>query len=405
MTVANPRPGRMTAAVAPAVMREMNQRLLLTKLFDDGPATRPQLAHAAGLSQPTVFAALDDLERAGLVRRTGRPIKPQGRPAAVYEANPDAGRVIGVDIGRSWIHIAVADLSGQIHVEQNESNTARSADALVELVVAGVAKASSQVSPAHPSPQTHIVIGSPGVLDPGQGRVLYAANLPGWHRSGVAHALSERLGGSVTIDNDANLAALAEHTYGAAQGVNDFAYIHIGTGLGLGLILDGQIYRGHRGAAGEIGYLPIGGDIPRTRPGQPMRGMLEEVLAADAIVRRAKAAGIPGKVTAERVFQLARIGDPIGCQVIAEEGKHLAQLLAAISAFIDPELIIVGGGIGQNLDLLLPTATESLSLLTPMHSSVVTSTLGQDAVVRGTIARGVTITRELAFQDGIAQAG
>ena len=404
MTVVSPGHGQLMAAVGPTVMREMNQRLLLTKLFDDGPATRPRLAQLAGLSQPTVFAALDDLERAGLVRQTGRPLKPQGRPAAVYEANPSAGQVIGVDIGRSWIHVALADLTGQIHAEQTEPNTAGSADTLVELVVASVSRIKNQVHTRR-QPRTHTVIGSPGVLDPGEGRVLYAANLPGWHRSGVAQALSEQLGGSITIDNDANLAALAEHSYGAAQGVDDFAYIHIGTGLGVGLILGGQIYRGRRGAAGEVGYLPIGGDRPQTLSGQPMRGMLEEVLAADAVVRRARWAGLTGKVTAERVFRLAREGHPIGRQAVAEEGKHLAQLLAAVSAFIDPELIVVGGGIGQNLDLLLPTAIESLSLLTPMKPSVVVSALGSEAVVRGTIARGVTLTRELVFREYIAQAG
>lgn len=403
MTAIGVGPRRPAAAVAPTVMREMNQRLLLTTLFADGPATRPQLAKVAGLSQPTVFAALDDLERAGLVRQTGRPIKPQGRPATVYEADPEAGQVVGVDIGRSWLRIAVGDLAGCILAERTEPNTARSADALVELVVSLVEKAKDELVLSRRPRRTHTVIGSPGVLDQSSSRVLYAANLPGWHRSGVAQALTERLGGSVTIDNDANLAALAEHTHGAGRGVDDFAYIHLGTGLGVGLVLNGQIYRGHQGAAGEVGYLPTGDAPLRTRSGRSSRGMLEEQLAADAVVRRARAAGMTGRLTSARVFELARAGNPLAQDVVVEEGRHLAHLLGAISAFIDPQLIVVGGGVGQNLDLLLPPAREELNRLIPMEPNVVASELGPDAIVQGAIARSVAITRELVFQEATDQ--
>ena len=388
----------LTPAVAPSLLREMNQRLLLDKLFTDGPSTRPQLAKDAGLSQPTVFAALDDLERVGLVRQTGRPIKPQGRPAAVYEANPTAGHVVGVDIGRSWLHLAVADLAGTVLAELDAKNPARSADALVDLVATLVHDVTA-VAELKLGAITHIVIGSPGVLDQRRGGVLYARNLPGWHRSGLAAALTERLGGSITIDNDANLAALAEHTHGAAQGVDDVAYVHIGTGLGVGLILEGHVYRGHTGAAGEVGYLPIGEQPPRT--GRPHRGMLEEEMAADAIVRRAKAAGMTGRITAETVFRSARTGDPAALAAVDEEAKRLAQLVASISAFVDPELIVIGGGVGSNLDLMLPKVREALALLTPLPAALVPSQLGPEAVVRGAIARGVTIAREVAFRDSV----
>ena len=396
---------RPAAAVAPTVMREMNQRVLLATLFADGPATRPQLAQSAGLSQPTVFAALDDLERAGLVRQTGRPLKPQGRPATVYEADPEAGQVIGVDIGRSWLRIAVGDLAGKVLGECTEPNTARSADSLVELVASLVDRTKEELTLSRAPQLSHTVVGSPGVLDQGRSRVLYAANLPGWHRSGVAQALTERLGGSVTIDNDANLAALAEHTHGAGRGINDFAYIHIGTGLGVGLVLNGQIYRGHQGAAGEVGYLPTGDTSPQTRSGKTSRGMLEEQLAADAVVRRAREAGMTGRLTSARVFELARSGNAVANQVVTEEGRQLAHLLGSISAFVDPQLIVVGGGVGQNLDLLLPPAREELNRLTPMQPRVVASALGPEAILQGAIARSVTITRELVFQDAMKQAG
>ena len=392
--------GPLVAAVAPSLLREMNRRLLLDRLFLDGPATRPELARKVGLSQPTVFAALDDLRAAGLVRGTDRPAAPNGRPAAVYEANPAAGHVVGVDIGRSWLHAVVSDLGGTFLAEVDARNTSRTAAALVELVNQLVMQAVEKANLGSGS-ITHTVIGSPGVLDPARGRVLYAANLPGWHRTGLVDAFTELFGASLTIDNDVNLAALAEHAYGAAQNARDFAYLKIGTGVGLGLVLDGHVYRGSTGAAGEVGYLPIGDELSRPSPGHPMRGMLEEALAADAVVKYARAAGMTGRLTAEDVFSAARHGDNNALAAIHEEAKRLAQLIASISAFLDPELIVLGGGVGQNLELMRNSMYEALALITPMKPRLAVSTTGSAAVVRGAIARGITIAREIVFNSQI----
>jgi len=380
----------------------MNQRLLLDRLFVSGPATRPQLARIAGLSLPTVGAALEDLERGGLVRQTGRPTPPQGRPAIVYEANPEAGTVVGVDIGRSWLHVLVTDLAG-VHLARIDArNSARSAPALVnlisKLVTAVVEKAGLTERP------THTVIGSPGVLDPSRGRVLYAANLPGWHRLGLADALMARLGDSLTIDNDANLAALAEHAYGAARNVRDFVYLKVGTGVGVGLVLAGRVYRGFRGAAGEVGYLPIGVEVAPERSRQPSRGMMEDVLAADAVVAHARTAGMTGRLTAQAVFAAARAGDVRAIAAVEMEADWLSSLLASICAFLDPELIVLGGGVGQNLELMRSRVDVRLSQLTPLRPNLILSTTGEDAVVLGAIARGVEIARQVVFQSHIERA-
>jgi predicted NBD/HSP70 family sugar kinase len=389
-------PGPLTAGVAPSQLREMNQRLLLDRLFTSGPATRPQLARDTGLSQPTVFAALADLEKAGLVRPCGRPEPAQGRPGLLYEADPTAGAVVGVDIGRDWIHLRVTDLAGHSLSQLDVRNTTRSARALVEQVSRSVTTATKEAG-LKPSAVTHTVIGSPGVFDPRQGRVSYAANLPGWQRAGLADALAERLGTSLTIDNDANLAALGEYTYGAARNIRQFVYLTIGTGIGLGLVLDGRLYRGFTGAAGEVGYVPIGDELPTTRPGSPQRGMLEESLAADAVVRYATASGMSGSLTAEKVFTAARNGDPHAQQAVTIEARRLAQLVASICAFLDPELIVMGGGVGQNLDLLKQDMHTELATLTPMRPNIVIGDLGREAVVRGAIAIGIGLAKEAIF--------
>lgn len=389
-------PGPRSAAVAPSLLRQMNQRLLLDRLFVNGPAIRPQLARDTGLSLPTVIAALRDLEQAGLVRGAGRLEAAQGRPAAAYEADPTAGSVVGVDIGREKLRLLVTDLAGHPLSRLETRNTARTADALVDQVEQAVADATGQAS-MEASAVTQTVIGSPGVFDPRRGRIMYAANLPGWQRTGLAETLAERLGTPLTIDNDANLAALGEHTFGVARDVRHFAYVMIGTGVGLGLVLDGRLYRGRDGAAGEVGYLPIGDRPPGGHTGGRRRGILEEAIAADAFVRHAVEEGMSGTLTAESVFAAARQGDPRAQRAIAAVAQHLAQLIASILAFLDPELIVVGGGVGQNLDLLEPPIAKALAPLTPMRPTMTASPLGNEAVIRGAIATGITAARETVF--------
>jgi predicted NBD/HSP70 family sugar kinase len=382
------------AAVAPELLRTINQQRLLDCLFTEGPATRPQLAKQTGLSLPTVIAALTDLDELGLVRVAGRPETSQGRPALLYEANARAGYVAGVDIGRSWLRVVITDLTGTTLSQIDRRNGARTSRALVDLVSRAVAEATSDAG-LEPADITHTVVGSPGVYDAHRGTILYAANLPGWQRAGLTQSLADRIGSSLTVDNDANLAAFGEHTYGIARNCEHFVYAHIGTGVGLGLFLDGRLYQGAAGAAGEAGYLPIG--EPLDQDHKPRRGMLEESLAADAVVRYARQCGMSGKITAEDVFTAARSGDKRACKAVGIEARHLAHLLASISAFLDPQLIVLGGGVGQNLDLLEPETRSTLAELTPLQPNITVGSLGATAVVRGAIASGIQRARAIAF--------
>lgn len=385
-------------AVAPSLMREMNQRLLLDRLFTDGPMTRPRLAQDAGLSLPTVSAALAGLTGAGLAREAGSPDAGSGRPAVLYEANPAAGAVAGVDVGHEWLHVLITDLSSASLSARRVRNTADSATGLVDLISRSVAEATAE---AGVDRVTHTVLGTPGVFDPRAGRVSYAANLSGWQDLDLGGALSARLGPSLTIDNDANLAALGERAEGAAQGVSQFAYLMIGTGVGMGLILDGRLYRGFTGSAGEVGYLPIGPGGSPERPHARWRGMLEESLSARAVVSGARDQGMTGVETAADVFAAARAGDPAAIATVGGEAERLALVIASICAFVDPELIVLGGGVGQNLDLLEPRLRERLAELIPMRATLRASVLRDQAVVRGAVAVGVGHAREIVFREAI----
>ena len=399
--------GPRAVAIAPSVLREMNQRLLLDQLFADGPATRPQLAKQSGLSLPTVIAALADLENVDLVRPAGRSVTAQGRPATRYEANPGAGHVVGVDVGRDRLRVAVADLAGTQLGQLDLRNTARTSAALVERIVEAVA-AAARVAEIDPADVTHAVIGSPGVYDSARGRVLYAANLPGWQRVGLAETLGQQLGTSLTVDNDANLAALGEHAYGAGRHSGHFVYAHVDTGVGIGMILDGRLYQGFSGAAGEVGYLPLApADAAAASEGAGRKrtlGMLEEYLSTAAVVRYAREAGMAGCRTPEGLFASARSGDQRAERVVEQVAGHLARLVASVAAFLDPELIVLGGGIGRHLDLLERPTRAALGRLTPMTPQLVVGALGADAVVRGALATGVQRAREIVFAGRTARA-
>jgi len=381
--------------VAPSLLRAMNQRFVLDWLYRHGPATRPQISRAIGLSQPTVFATLANLEDVGLVRMRGRSEDQTGRPALVYEVDARTSLVAAVDIGRDWMRVMVADLLGTILAS---NQVRRGTRPLVAAVSQAVAATVDEARAAYED-LTQVVIAAPGAYRAGDSRVRYAAQLPEWRHPHLFEEFVAALGTRVAIENDVNLAALAEHRLGAGQNMDPFVYLHIGAGVGLGLVVHGEVYRGFSGAAGEIGFLPLGRELPSgTRAGRNS-GILEQELAAEAIVAQAAGLGLARATTAEKVFELARQGDPRAREVVSHQTEILAALLTSVSAFLDPEFIVVGGGIGQNLDLLGAGLVDRLDDLSPLHPRLVASTLGTEVTVRGAVTHGVELAREAVFAE------
>jgi predicted NBD/HSP70 family sugar kinase len=382
----------------PRLLRAINERALLETLRRVGPSSRPQLARMAGLSKPTVSLALANLEGAGLVRPVGPATPSLGRTAMLYEVDPTAGYVVGIDIGRAWIRIAAADLSGHIVARRDERNRERSATALVRMVsevahgvVAAAGLTWEQVA--------HTVVGGPGVFDPDSDRLLLAPNLPGWSRPGLMSSLREALPPSVALDNDANLAAVGERSYGSGRDADTFVYVSIGTGIGMGIIIDGELYRGAHGAAGEVAYLPLpgDGDAGADRDAR-LRGIMEAAASADAVVRTAKRLGMAGASSAKRVFAAARAGDELALAAVESEAERLALIVGTVAAILDPEFVLLGGGVGSNIDLLRPPLERRLAELTPLGPRVAEGQLGQDAIVLGAVASALDIARDLVFE-------
>src|SRR3954454_19033873 len=392
--------GQGTLPGTPRLLRAHNERAVLEHLRSAGPSSRPDLARIAGLSKPTVSQALTNLHAAGLVRPVGPASPSLGRTAMLYEVDPTAGYVVGIDIGRAWIRVAAADLSGQIVARRDERNRTRGAAALVN-AVGEVARGVVADAGLKWRSVAHTVVGGPGVFDPDSDRLRHAPNLPGWSRPGVMSSLRAALPPTVTLDNDANLAAVGERTYGSGRDARTFVYVSVGTGIGMGVIIDGELYRGAHGAAGEVGYLPLGaeGDAPTRGRDAKRRGMLEEAASADAVVRTAKRLGMKGATSAKRVFSAARTGDELALAAVETEANRLALVVGTVAAIVDPEFVLLGGGIGSNIDLLRPPLERRLAELTPLAPPVAEGELGQDAIVLGAVASALDTARDLVFEE------
>src|SRR3954451_19158928 len=390
----------MPVKATPALLRTLNQGALMQRLRDDGPLSRAQLARDTGLSKPTVSQALAELEVAGLVRPVGPSGPSRGRTAMLYESDPTAGYVVGIDIGRAWIRVAVADLGGAITARSDTPNRAHTAGAVVRSA-AREARAAVKQAGIGWKRVVHPVVGSPGVFDPSSGRLWHAPNLPDWSKPGLAAELRDALTPSMAIDNDANLAAVGERDFGRGRSARSFVYLALGTGLGIGIVIDGELYRGARGAAGEVGYIPWPGEDGARGSD---RGRLEEATSAAAVVAVARQAGMRGSLTAKAVFEAARRGDAKALEAVDAEAERIAHLLATISALVDPEFVVLGGGLGASADLLRPRIEECLRELTPLETRVEESELGQDAIVLGAIATALGTARDIVFAERLAAA-
>jgi predicted NBD/HSP70 family sugar kinase len=239
----------------PSLLRELNDRAALELLLSEGPLTRAQLSDRTGVSKVTVSQMLARLEERRLVMIAGEQAGGRGPNAALYSAVPSSAYVAGLYVELDQVSVAVADATGRrladISVDPNGAGD------LVGTVCEAIGRACASAGISL-SALSAVVIGSPGVLDPRTGAPRLAVNLPTWHE-GVLDALREVLHTPVVIENDVKLAAMAERAGGVAAGLDDFAFVWLGVGLGLAAVIDGQVRRGVGGAAGEIGWMPVHG--------------------------------------------------------------------------------------------------------------------------------------------------
>src|SRR5258708_6300684 len=308
-------------AARPQLIRALNEQLLLSHIRQVGPCSRADLARISGLSKPTVSQALANVERSGLVRIAGQRTGVPGRSARLYEIRPDAGFVLGLDIGHHYLRGALAALPGETRAKPSARTRASSARAGVAELIGRADTLCADAGVARTA-ITQTVIGSPGVYDPRRGAMALTGGLAGLSRPAVLAGLREAFGPRLVLENDVDAAALAEQARGHGREFSSFAFVWIGSGIGLGLVLDGRLHRGAHGVAGEIAYMPISEPQGADEQDARRRGMLEAAGSAPAVVRAARRAGTRGPVSALRVVEAPAPGGPPGA---ARRARHARQ--------------------------------------------------------------------------------
>jgi predicted NBD/HSP70 family sugar kinase len=379
-------------------IREHNLGAVLDVLRLHRPVSRADLAARTGLSKPTVGGALRTFEAAGLVREYGRTTGRRGPSASLYELVADAVLVLGVDIGARYVRVVLADLDRR-PVDEMTLPLAR-ADAAS--VLGAVREMRERVGDAARRVEL-AVVGSPGVVDPATGRMSSAPNINGWEGLLAENVLGETLGLPVRVENDVNLAALGEQAQGAGRDVDSFGYLNVGSGLGAGIVLHGHLHRGARGAAGEVGFLPVGSD-PFAAEHRAHGGALEARLSSQGLIAEAQrlAGDVESALTppfeVQALFEAARAGDPLGRAVAAYAARETAVCVASLSAVVDLELVLLGGGIGANDDLLLPDVRAAVRQLVPAPPRIERASLGERAVRVGAVAVALDSARQTVIR-------
>ena len=377
MAHATPRPA------IPPLLKHLNERTVLETIRDGAPISRAEISRRAGISKPTVSLALRSLLEAGLVRETAHD---PGRPsygAVYFEPTPDAAFVLGFDLGARFLRGAACDLTGEIRARQDVELAAADAETAIETIAS--LRSSLVAATALPAELIDsVVVGVPGVVEKDGGRITLTTNVPGLEGRAFVAELQDRLGLPVTLENDINLAALGEHWRGIARGVDDFAFLSIGTGTGAGIVLRGELHRGHNGAAGEVDY-SLGGLHDEVDP------------CAAAVSALAERRGLPAPFDVRAIFAAARAGDGPAREVVDEVARRIALHVAPITAVADVALVVLGGGIGANGDLLLEPVRRLLAEWLPYPPRVEVSSLGEAAVLTGALAVGLHAALDSVF--------
>jgi predicted NBD/HSP70 family sugar kinase len=366
-----------------------NRQTVLDVLARSGPLSRADVARVTGLSRTTVSNVVRELLRDSLVAESpdrGKAHKGgSGRPPVLLSLQGILGTVVGIDIGHRHVRTAVADLAACVLAEQFVSIDVDEAAAPVLDKAAAMVKEALAEANVDLDQVVGVGMGVPGPVHPRSGMIA-SPILRGWMGLAPADELSRRIGVPVRLDNDANIGALGEHTYGAAQGVADVIYVKAARGLGAGLILGGRLHRGATGIAGEIGHVRLQDDGPVCRCGN--RGCLETQVSAMKLVELLQPAH-EEELTVERMLELGRDGDSGVNRVLDDAGRSIGRVLADLSNHINPAAIVVGGAMGSS-DVLLKGIRDSVDRYAqPDTASAVRITpgaLGERAGVMGAIA-------------------
>src|SRR3954447_19242771 len=333
----------------PNLLRELSEQAILETIFREGPITRPEIAERTNISKPTVSAVVERLVAAELVQTAGERPGRRGRTPLAFTVNSAAGIVAGVDIGSTRLRVSAVDIYGA-PLKDVELETSRGGPREVEEQITAAVRGIDRELGGRHGELLAMGVATPGVVDPETSRVTSLA----WHVSATGEfdslaTLESRFNVPVLVDNDVNMAAVGEKWRGLAGGVSTFVVISIGAGVGMGIVIQDELFRGFHGAAGEIGYLPLARDpfdVHHRR-----LGGLEDEIAAEGLLAAYREAGGSAD-SAREVFERSRTGDTLAVTVVETAAQRIGLAIATVCAVIDPELVVLGGRIGGASDLL-----------------------------------------------------
>lgn len=369
---------------APPILRQISVRAVMEVLLYQGPRSRAELAKDTKLSKQTMSEVIRAVQEEGWVREKGVTSGHVGRAAILYEVDPSAGYVLGMDIGATSFRLTLVDITGQTLGEAEHPALTTNGPELID-GLAALAETLILHSKVDRERLLFCVLATPGVVDPETGRLTMAPNLPALMDLDLATEMRARLNCDVEIENDVNAAVLGECWTGAAQAANTVAYIAIGSGVGLGITIEGDLIRGATGAAGEVGYLPIG--APPRDPESLERGSLERALGLKGLLNAyAKKGGRQSPRTADDFLSLIASGDDAALATLKDMGGIGALLVLSVQSMFDPSIILLGGVLGREAPVIeairaqLPAVTSRKIHLEPSALKSRATLVGASAI-------------------------
>ena len=371
---------RVSPAV-PSLMREINARSILDLLRDQGSLHAAQIARLIGLSRPTTAEILRGLIDVGLVQELAPGSDAPKRARSVYQAISDVKIALSIDIGSKFIRAAVGDLNLTMLAHSSVAVKSLSLKDLTSTMKLAV-KQSLKESGYGVEDIATIVVGTPGVIDHSTGIISIAGTINSLDGVDLASLIAREFGIRPQLENDINLVTVAEQFAGHGRNIEDFAVLSVGSGLGSGLVLNGKLLRGHRGAAGEIFYVPFGNPLDTHRSAtNPSGDSIAEL--ARGLSKKIKKSVLSEPFSTIDILSAAKTGDALAQAVVAIEAERIALYVAAISAVTDVELVVLSGGIGRQASFFLEPIKELVSKILPFPPRIEVSTLGDTGILIG----------------------
>jgi predicted NBD/HSP70 family sugar kinase len=390
-----PRPGAAGEARHATHLRGLNlDRVLGVAMDRPGFFTRSELIDATGLSAPTVGSLASQLIRAGLIRDLGTGPSRGGRRPSFMEFNARHGFAVGIDLGPSSTRLALADLRGERLADKVMPTPVRLGPAALLSRVSIAVRALLRKARVPPGRLLAVAAGAPGAVDRERGiLVALAPNLKDWSQVPVGAILERGLGAPVVVENDVNLAVLAERWRGAARGHDNCAFITVGTGIGAGIVVDGELHRGYHSLAGEIALMSMGPQYVGRDFGS--RGCLETLAGLKGLAQRWPGASArDGDEWVAALFEAALRGEGQARKMVDEAATLIGIATANLMLVLDPSLIVFGGPLATQGDLFVHEVRRVVRRIVPTPSQIVVSSLGDEAPLWGSLLVATTEARE-----------